>query len=183
LWSCWWAAQVVRSHNRASAPAVGGLGGPHQRVAQFPQFPGIGTLVHRDRDVLGGTAHLIDPVGQFGGFVGALGVLQLLGGRVVRCAERAAGAGQRHFSSEAQALADAKVADFDQDLGPVAIEQQVAGLYIAMHDAHAVRRGQATGGLQDLAITGVLNPIMAAGAMVLSSLSVIGNSLRLGRRA
>jgi cation transport ATPase len=31
-----------------------------------------------------------------------------------------------------------------------------------------------------LAITGVLNPIMAAGAMVLSSLSVIGNSRRLG---
>jgi heavy metal translocating P-type ATPase len=32
-----------------------------------------------------------------------------------------------------------------------------------------------------LAVTGVLNPILAAGAMVLSSLSVIGNSLRLGR--
>jgi P-type E1-E2 ATPase len=33
-----------------------------------------------------------------------------------------------------------------------------------------------------LAITGMLNPIMAAGAMLLSSLSVIGNSLRLSRR-
>lgn len=33
-----------------------------------------------------------------------------------------------------------------------------------------------------LAITGVLNPIMAAAAMFLSSLSVIGNSLRLGGR-
>jgi heavy metal translocating P-type ATPase len=32
-----------------------------------------------------------------------------------------------------------------------------------------------------LAITGILNPILAAGAMVLSSLSVIGNSMRLGR--
>jgi heavy metal translocating P-type ATPase len=32
-----------------------------------------------------------------------------------------------------------------------------------------------------LAITGVLNPILAAGAMVLSSLSVIGNSLRFSR--
>jgi cation transport ATPase len=34
-----------------------------------------------------------------------------------------------------------------------------------------------------LAITGVLTPILAAGAMVLSSLSVIGNSRRLGGRA
>ena len=32
-----------------------------------------------------------------------------------------------------------------------------------------------------LAVTGILNPILAAGAMVLSSLSVIGNSLRLRR--
>ncbi|MFN7998336.1 MAG: heavy metal translocating P-type ATPase [Bryobacteraceae bacterium] len=33
-----------------------------------------------------------------------------------------------------------------------------------------------------LAVAGILNPIVAAGAMVLSSLSVIGNSMRLGRR-
>ncbi len=33
-----------------------------------------------------------------------------------------------------------------------------------------------------LAITGILNPIAAAGAMFLSSLSVIGNSMRLGKR-
>ncbi len=33
-----------------------------------------------------------------------------------------------------------------------------------------------------LAILGILNPILAAGAMVLSSLSVIGNSMRLGAR-
>jgi cation transport ATPase len=32
-----------------------------------------------------------------------------------------------------------------------------------------------------LAVTGVLNPIMAAGAMLLSSLSVIGNSMRLNQ--
>jgi cation transport ATPase len=32
-----------------------------------------------------------------------------------------------------------------------------------------------------LAAAGVLNPILAAAAMVLSSLSVIGNSMRLGR--
>ncbi|MBS1793323.1 MAG: hypothetical protein JSS81_05685 [Acidobacteria bacterium] len=33
-----------------------------------------------------------------------------------------------------------------------------------------------------LAVTGVLNPIMAAGAMLLSSLSVIGNSMRLNKK-
>ena len=41
--------------------------------------------------------------------------------------------------------------------------------------------GYNTAGIS-LAVAGVLNPIVAAGAMVLSSLSVIGNSLRLGRR-
>lgn len=34
-----------------------------------------------------------------------------------------------------------------------------------------------------LAVTGVLNPIIAAGAMLLSSLSVIGNSMRLNRKS
>ena len=33
-----------------------------------------------------------------------------------------------------------------------------------------------------LAVTGVLNPILAAGAMLLSSISVIGNSMRLNRK-
>jgi cation transport ATPase len=33
-----------------------------------------------------------------------------------------------------------------------------------------------------LAAAGILNPILAAGAMVLSSLSVIGNSMRLASR-
>lgn len=33
-----------------------------------------------------------------------------------------------------------------------------------------------------LAVTGILNPILAAGAMLLSSLSVIGNSMRLSRK-
>jgi len=34
-----------------------------------------------------------------------------------------------------------------------------------------------------LAVAGVLNPIMAAFAMLLSSLSVVGNSMRLSRQA
>ncbi|HQU84309.1 MAG TPA: hypothetical protein PKY59_14325, partial [Pyrinomonadaceae bacterium] len=33
-----------------------------------------------------------------------------------------------------------------------------------------------------LAVTGILNPIIAAGAMLLSSLSVIGNSMRLNKK-
>ena len=33
-----------------------------------------------------------------------------------------------------------------------------------------------------LAVAGILNPIMAAVAMLLSSVSVVGNSLRLARR-
>jgi len=33
-----------------------------------------------------------------------------------------------------------------------------------------------------LAVAGVLNPIMAAGAMLLSSVSVVGNSMRLARQ-
>jgi hypothetical protein len=57
--------------NRASAPPVGGLGGPHQRVAQIPQLLAISTLFDSGGDVLGGAAHLIDPVGQLSSLVGA----------------------------------------------------------------------------------------------------------------
>jgi heavy metal translocating P-type ATPase len=68
------------------------------------------------------------------------------------------------------------------DLGAV-----LATLDLARQTIRAIRQNlfwafiYNTAGIS-LAVAGILNPIVAAGAMVLSSLSVIGNSLRLGRR-
>jgi P-type E1-E2 ATPase len=66
-------------------------------------------------------------------------------------------------------------------------EAVLAALDLARQTIRAIRQNlfwafiYNTAGIS-LAVAGILNPIVAAGAMVLSSLSVIGNSLRLGRR-
>lgn len=67
------------------------------------------------------------------------------------------------------------------------LDAVLATLDLARHTIRAIHRNlfwaflYNTAGIS-LAVSGVLNPIMAAAAMMLSSLSVIGNSLRLGRR-
>ena len=53
-----------------SAPSIGSLRGADQRVAQGRQFWGRRALPDGDRDVFGRTAHLIYPIGEFGGFLG-----------------------------------------------------------------------------------------------------------------
>jgi hypothetical protein len=52
-----------------SSPPVGGVRGAHQRIAQFAQFAGVGSLVESDGHVLGSASHLIDAVGQVSGLV------------------------------------------------------------------------------------------------------------------
>ena len=52
------------------SPAVGRLGRPHQSVAQFAKLRVLGALVDCRRDVFGGTSHLVNAVGQFGGLLG-----------------------------------------------------------------------------------------------------------------
>lgn len=67
------------------------------------------------------------------------------------------------------------------------LDTVLATIDLARHTIRAVRQNlfwafvYNTAGIT-MAVTGILNPILAAAAMVLSSLSVIGNSLRLGRR-
>jgi hypothetical protein len=56
--------------NQDSAPAIGGLYRPQQRVAQPAQFRAFGAFVERGGYVLSGAPHLIDPVRQLGGLVG-----------------------------------------------------------------------------------------------------------------
>ena len=64
--SAWWPG--YQSPGR-SAPAVGGHGGSHQRIAQLAQFSGRGSFVKRRRDIFCGASHLIDAIGQVSGLV------------------------------------------------------------------------------------------------------------------
>jgi hypothetical protein len=52
-----------------SAPAVGGHGGSHQRVAQLAQLGSRGSFVKRGRNVFCRASHLIDAIGQVSGLV------------------------------------------------------------------------------------------------------------------
>ena len=64
--SAWWPG--YQSPGR-SAPAVGGHGGSHQRIAQLAQFSGRGSFVKRRRNVFCRASHLIDAIGQVSGLV------------------------------------------------------------------------------------------------------------------
>jgi hypothetical protein len=63
-------ARLYPQWSARSAPAVGGLGGLHERIAQFAQFGCPGTFVKGRRDVFGRAPHLVDAVGQVSGLVG-----------------------------------------------------------------------------------------------------------------
>src|ERR1700687_5548095 len=54
----------------ASAPAVGGFGRAHQRVAQFPQLGALSALVDGRCEIFGSASDLVDAVGQLGRLVG-----------------------------------------------------------------------------------------------------------------
>jgi hypothetical protein len=62
-------ARLYPQWSAQSAPAVGGLGGLHERIAQFAQFGCPGTFVKGRRDVFGRAPHLVDAVGQVSGLV------------------------------------------------------------------------------------------------------------------
>jgi hypothetical protein len=62
-------ARLYPSGSARLAPAVGGLRGSHQRVAQLTQFGYRGPFVQRRGNVLGRASHLVDAVGQVGGLV------------------------------------------------------------------------------------------------------------------
>jgi hypothetical protein len=62
-------ARLYPAAVRRLAPAVGGLRGSHQRIAQFPQFGGTGSFVEGRGHIFCCASHLVDPVGQVGGLV------------------------------------------------------------------------------------------------------------------
>jgi hypothetical protein len=64
--SAWWPG--FQSSGR-SAPAVGGHGGSHQRIAQFAQFGCPGSFVKRRCNVFCRASHLIDAIRQVSGLV------------------------------------------------------------------------------------------------------------------
>jgi hypothetical protein len=64
--SAWWPG--YQSSGR-SAPAVGGHGGSHQRIAQLAQLGSRGAFIERRRNVFCRASHLINAIGQVSGLV------------------------------------------------------------------------------------------------------------------